>query len=110
MRDIRQWIGAISLARRGLYIFGRASLYSGCMETRPLLEKMLERPVMLNLETEEKYGKRVEKRTGSHQTTTIMDVAEMGNLIFQRTTKEMATISDEDTSEQEADLQSATST
>ncbi len=47
---------AMSRARLGLYIFGRASLFSNCFELRPTFSQLLARPVQLALVPGEYYG------------------------------------------------------
>ncbi|KAL4443940.1 hypothetical protein ABPG75_011677 [Micractinium tetrahymenae] len=56
LRDVRRLVVAMSRARLGLYIFGRASLFSNCFELRPTFNQLLARPVQLALVPGEYYG------------------------------------------------------
>lgn len=47
---------AMSRARLGLYIFGRAGLFSNCYELQPTFSQLLARPAQLALVPGEHYG------------------------------------------------------
>ena len=44
VRDVRRLVVALSRARLGLYVFGRASLFSQCYELGPAMARLLSRP------------------------------------------------------------------
>ena len=54
-RDVRRLVVAMSRARLGLYIFGRASLFQNCFELTPTFSQLLRRPLKLHLAPSEKY-------------------------------------------------------
>lgn len=49
IRDVRRLVVAMSRARLGLYIFGRAELFANCYELRPAMKQLLARPQQLHL-------------------------------------------------------------
>jgi len=49
LRDPRRLVVAMSRARLGLYIFGRAQLFAGCYELQPTFKHLLARPTQLAL-------------------------------------------------------------
>ena len=49
LRDVRRLVVAMSRARLGLYIFGRANLFRNCYELQPAFNILLQRPVQLHL-------------------------------------------------------------
>ncbi len=55
LRDVRRLIVALSRARLGLYIFGRAQLFKSCFELTPAFNILLKRPVKLELVLNELY-------------------------------------------------------
>jgi len=55
LRDVRRLIVAMSRARLGLYIFARAKLFRSCFELTPVFNKLLKRPVKLQLVADEQY-------------------------------------------------------
>ncbi|KAF2644900.1 putative DEAD helicases superfamily protein [Massarina eburnea CBS 473.64] len=55
LRDIRRLTVALSRARLGLYILGRASVFSACFELKPAFDILLSRPTKLRLVTDEMY-------------------------------------------------------
>lgn len=53
IRDVRRLVVAMSRARLGLYIFGRAELFANCYELRPTMKQLLARPQSLHLHPSE---------------------------------------------------------
>ncbi|EFN59246.1 hypothetical protein CHLNCDRAFT_29663 [Chlorella variabilis] len=56
LRDVRRLVVAMSRARLGLYVFGRANLFSNCYELQPTFSQLLARPLQLALVPGEHYG------------------------------------------------------
>jgi intron-binding protein aquarius len=56
LRDVRRLIVALSRARLGLYVFGRAALFGACAELKPALSQLLDKPTKLALVRNERYG------------------------------------------------------
>ena len=54
IRDVRRLVVALSRARLGLYIFGRAELFANCYELRPAMKQLLARPHHLHLHPSER--------------------------------------------------------
>lgn len=54
IRDVRRLVVALSRARLGLYIFGRAELFANCYELRPAMKQLLARPQQLQLHPSER--------------------------------------------------------
>ncbi len=49
IRDVRRLVVAMSRARLGLYVFGRAALFANCYELQPTFTQLLSRPTQLLL-------------------------------------------------------------
>jgi len=47
LRDVRRLVVALSRARLGLYVFGRASLFGDCYELAPAMKQLLARPTQV---------------------------------------------------------------
>lgn len=56
LRDVRRLVVAMSRARYGTYVFGRAKLFGNCYELQPTMKLLLERPTQLALLPDERYG------------------------------------------------------
>lgn len=56
LRDVRRLVVAMSRARLGLYVFGRAQLFGNCYELQPTFQQLLARPAQLALVKKESYG------------------------------------------------------
>ena len=56
IRDVRRLVVALSRARLGLYIFGRAELFANCYELRPAMKQLLARPQRLHLHPSERVA------------------------------------------------------
>lgn len=46
-RDVRRLVVALSRARLGLYVFGRAELFGNCYELKPAFARLLARPTQV---------------------------------------------------------------
>jgi intron-binding protein aquarius len=55
LRDVRRLVVAMSRARLGLYVFGRAELFGGVCELQPALGQLLARPTQLALVPTEQH-------------------------------------------------------
>lgn len=55
VRDVRRLVVAMSRARFGLYVFGRAQLFRNCFELQPVFELLMRRPQRLHLVAGERY-------------------------------------------------------
>lgn len=55
IRDVRRLVVAMSRARFGLYVFGRAQLFRNCFELQPVFKLLMERPSELHLLPNEMY-------------------------------------------------------
>lgn len=55
IRDIRRLVVAMSRARFGLYIFGRANLFRNCFELQPVFRLLMSRPQELHLLPDETF-------------------------------------------------------
>ena len=49
IRDVRRLVVAMSRARLGLYVLGRAALFANCYELQPTFSQLLSRPTQLLL-------------------------------------------------------------
>jgi hypothetical protein len=56
-RDVRRLVVALSRARLGLYVLGRASLFKNCYELTPAFNILCQRPTTLRLVPTEVYSK-----------------------------------------------------
>ncbi|CAI6340312.1 unnamed protein product [Periconia digitata] len=56
LRDVRRLTVALSRARLGLYILGRASVFASCFELKPAFDTLLSRPTKLALVTDEMFA------------------------------------------------------
>jgi intron-binding protein aquarius len=80
LRDVRRLIVAMSRARLGLYIFGRANLYTNCQELWYTLEKLLLRPTTLALQPSENWGQI--KRQMEQKRIVAFDLKSMSNFVM----------------------------
>lgn len=55
LRDVRRLVVALSRARLGLYIFGRAQLFANCYEMAPAMQQLLARPLHFALQPDERW-------------------------------------------------------
>ena len=56
LRDVRRLVVALSRARLGLYIVGRADLFANCNELRPAFEQLMRGPRELRLVRNEAWA------------------------------------------------------
>jgi len=56
LRDIRRLVVAMSRAKLGLYIFGRAYLFNKCIELSPSFSMLMRRPIELCIYPQEKFS------------------------------------------------------
>jgi len=55
LRDVRRLVVALSRARLGLYVFGRASVFEQCFELQPAFKQLLCKPTDLQLVLGERW-------------------------------------------------------
>lgn len=55
IRDVRRLVVAMSRARLGLYVLGRAALFANCYELQPTFSQLLSRPTQLLLHPTETF-------------------------------------------------------
>lgn len=83
IRDVRRLIVALSRARLGLYIFGRASLFFNCFELRMAMEQMQTRPLFLHLYPNERYPTQRDLNAPLPVEPTVMtDMVSMANYVY----------------------------
>ena len=81
LRDARRATVALSRARLGLYVFGRASLFRTCYELAPALGPLLARPALPALVPGEEWGS-VTRAAGDARGAVVPDsVAEFAALV-----------------------------
>ena len=91
LRDIRRLIVAMSRARLGLYVFGRANLFVNCFELAPILSQlMVTNDNKLELVTSESYNDINMTRKSSDEEISeetklhvVDDLSAMGVLVYQ---------------------------
>ncbi len=81
VRDARRMIVALSRARLGLYVFGRAALFAQCAELQPALGPLLAKPLKLALVRNERFG--ATTRPADNETGDLMieDVVQLSSLL-----------------------------
>lgn len=84
LRDVRRITVAFSRARLGLYVLGRQELWEQCLELKPTMDVLLERPSKLEVVTGEMYPT---QRTvdAEVQGTEIEGVEHLGQYVFEMT-------------------------
>lgn len=82
LRDVRRLVVAMSRARLGLYVFGRASLFSSCKELRPVFDLLLQRPQQLHLFPYEYYPSTFTDREHSEQLMVMSEIPQMVQFVF----------------------------
>lgn len=88
LRDIRRLTVALSRARLGLYILGRASVFESCFELKPAFDILLARPTKLMLVTDEMYGqsaRTVESKVEEGQEAAMDGVEHLGQYVYEMT-------------------------
>lgn len=91
VRDVRRLVVALSRARLGLYVFGRAALFANCYELAPALSQLIDPPNALQLLLGESYGttrpaaapiEAVEASSGGAlRRVTVRGVEDMGRIV-----------------------------
>ncbi|CAH1406700.1 unnamed protein product [Nezara viridula] len=83
IRDMRRLVVALSRARLGLYVFGRASLFFNCFELRMPMSQFQRRPLFLHILPHEHYNVQRELITNpSVEPTVITDMVAMANFVY----------------------------
>jgi intron-binding protein aquarius len=84
LRDVRRITVALSRARLGFYVLGRQELWEQCLELKPAMEVLLERPTNLEVVTGEMYPtqRKVEEDV---QGTQIEGVEHLGQYVYEMT-------------------------
>eukprot|EP01134_Creolimax_fragrantissima_P002995 CFRG2995T1 len=78
IRDVRRLVVALSRARLGLYVFGRASMFNNCFEIRQAMEVLNKRSTKMELVVGEVYPtQRKNTNIAKKNTKTINSVIEM---------------------------------
>jgi intron-binding protein aquarius len=89
LRDIRRLTVALSRARLGLYILGRASVFESCFELKPAFDILLSRPTKLSLVTDELYAathSRLVEATIEEGSDSVMEgVEHLGQYVYEMT-------------------------
>jgi intron-binding protein aquarius len=84
LRDVRRITVALSRARLGLYVLGRQELWEQCLELKPAMDVLLERPTKLEVVTGEMYPtKRIVDDEA--QGTQIEGVEHLGQYVYEMT-------------------------
>lgn len=81
LRDIRRLVVAMSRAKLGLYIFGRAYLFNKCIELSPSFSMLMRRPLELCIYPQEKFSSQFDANRGEYQT--MKDMPTMVKLAYQ---------------------------
>jgi intron-binding protein aquarius len=89
LRDPRRLTVALSRARLGLYILGRASVFASCFELKPAFDVLLSRPTKLALVMDELYApshaRRVEDVVEDAGEAVMEGVEHLGQYVFEMT-------------------------
>ncbi|KAJ4305036.1 hypothetical protein N0V90_000565 [Kalmusia sp. IMI 367209] len=89
LRDIRRLTVALSRARLGLYILGRASVFESCFELKPAFDILLSRPSRLTLVTDEMYdlsfSRQMDSKIQEEQEAVMDGVEHLGQYVFEMT-------------------------
>ncbi|DBB15126.1 TPA: hypothetical protein ACH3X3_004135 [Trebouxia sp. C0006] len=83
IRDVRRLVVALSRARLGLYIFGRAELFANCYELRPAMKQLLARPQQLHLHPSERVASCQRNLKTLGKPTIIPGLPELAGLVGQ---------------------------
>ncbi|RKF57071.1 Intron-binding protein aquarius [Golovinomyces cichoracearum] len=99
LRDIRRLTVALSRARLGLYILGRREVFQSCLEFRPALNILFQRPDKLILVTEDLWPS---ERILANETsspipgeTTMENVEHLGQYVYEMTNSKVQQLRDE---------------
>lgn len=84
LRDVRRLTVALSRARLGLYIFGRANVFSSCFELKRSFEMLTKTPQVLKLVPEETFtGDKVLDRSKKKNIHSIGGMQDMVSFVFE---------------------------
>lgn len=86
---MRRLTVALSRARLGLYVLGRASVLESCFELKPAFDILLSRPTKLSIVTEELYDASFSRKTGEElmegREAVMEGVEHLGQYVFEMT-------------------------
>jgi intron-binding protein aquarius len=82
IRDVRRLIVAMSRARLGLFVLGRARLFSSCLELKPTFSKLLERPTELHIIPDETYP--TKRKHGSECKSKSVSMEELTKTVVEK--------------------------
>lgn len=80
---------ALSRARLGLYILGRASVFESCFELKPAFDILLSRPTQLSLVTDEMFergfSRGIDDEVEEGREAVMQGVEHLGQYVFEMT-------------------------
>lgn len=85
VRDVRRLVVAMSRARFGLYVFGRAQLFRNCFELQPVFGLLMARPQQLHLVPDEVYGgceRTTEVPADERRVRVVQNMSEMADFVY----------------------------
>lgn len=84
IRDIRRLVVAMSRARFGLYIFGRANLFRNCFELQPVFRLLMDRPQELHLLPDETFPcqRNIDEDVALERIKVVHNMTEMADFVF----------------------------
>ncbi|XP_014252193.1 intron-binding protein aquarius [Cimex lectularius] len=83
IRDVRRLIVALSRARLGLYIFGRASLFFNCFDLRLAMDQLAQKPLLLEIYPAEPYpSQRATDTPMAEPPDVIPSMSEMATFVY----------------------------
>ncbi|KAJ1658990.1 hypothetical protein IWQ61_001861 [Dispira simplex] len=89
IRDIRRLVVALSRSRLGLYVFGRRSLFTSCLELESTFRLLGQYPNKLTLVPEETYDSGRVVDLVPENSTAVTDVKAMGKLVYDMIQKQL---------------------
>ncbi|KAL5412172.1 hypothetical protein PMIN06_009475 [Paraphaeosphaeria minitans] len=89
LRDIRRLTVALSRARLGLFILGRAAVFESCFELKPAFDILLSRPTKLTLVTDEmvdaSFTRQMDEKIEEGREAVMEGVEHLGQYVFEMT-------------------------
>jgi intron-binding protein aquarius len=89
LRDIRRLTVALSRARLGLFVLGRAAVFESCFELKPAFDILLSRPTKLTLVTDEMYdasfARQITDEIEAGSEAVMEGVEHLGRYVFEMT-------------------------
>ncbi|OAG08022.1 uncharacterized protein CC84DRAFT_1194383 [Paraphaeosphaeria sporulosa] len=89
LRDIRRLTVALSRARLGLFILGRAAVFESCFELKPAFDILLSRPTKLTLVTDEifdaSFARQMDGKIEEGREAVMEGVEHLGQYVFEMT-------------------------